>query len=54
MSLLLALDLGTESIRAGAFDEHGVLVASAQADYPTRFPRPGWAEQSPEDWWSAT
>jgi xylulokinase len=29
------------------------VVASAQRDYPLSTPRPGWAEQDPEDWWNA-
>ena len=29
----------------------GKCVAQAQAGYPTHHPRPGWAEQDPDDWW---
>jgi ribulose kinase len=53
MSLMLALDLGTESVRVGAFDEQGGLVASARETYPTSYPHAGWAEQDPQDWWAA-
>jgi xylulokinase len=35
-------------------DEGGRLAASATADHaPFRSPQTGWAEQDPEDWWSA-
>ena len=49
--LVIGIDGGTESIRAGLFTVNGTLVASAAAPYTTTFPRPGWAEQNPEDWW---
>jgi xylulokinase len=29
-------------------------VASAEEEYPLSTPRPGWAEQDPEDWWRAS
>ena len=50
---LLAVDGGTESLRAGIFDLEGALISSAATPYETRFPHPGWAEQDPRDWWSA-
>jgi hypothetical protein len=31
----------------------GRPLAYASAKYPTKFPRPGWAEQDPADWWAA-
>ena len=50
---ILAHDLGTTGDKATLFDSDGRLVRSAFAPYPTRFPRPGWAEQNPEEWWQA-
>ncbi len=50
---LLSIDGGTESVRAGVFDLQGHLVASAARPYATDFPRAGWAEQDPDQWWSA-
>ncbi|HUV09155.1 MAG TPA: FGGY-family carbohydrate kinase [Spirochaetia bacterium] len=52
-SYIMAVDGGTESIRVGIFDFEGCLVSQASHAYPTTFPRSGWAEQDPEDWWSA-
>lgn len=34
-------------------DLSGLVVGMASRSYETRFPKPGWAEQSPADWWSA-
>lgn len=54
MSYLLGMDVGTSSTRAIIVSEDGRLVASAATEYPLSTPHPGWAEQSPEDWWRAT
>lgn len=54
MSTLLALDYGTEGVRAAAYDTEGNGLAESSARYVTTFPAPGHAEQDPEEWWSAT
>src|SRR5665647_3064214 len=54
MNYLIGLDIGTTSTRAIIIDEDGKLISSATSDYPLITPRPGWAEQHPEDWWKAT
>ncbi len=51
--LILAHDLGTTGNKASLFDASGALLASAIAPYETYYPRPGWAEQHPSDWWQA-
>jgi ribulokinase len=51
--VILSIDGGTESVRVGLVDARGRLVASAAEPYPTRFPRGGWAEQAPADWWAS-
>jgi xylulokinase len=54
--LLLGLDIGTSSIKASVFDAHtGQTLANVQ--YPETetgviSPQPGFAEQSPLQWWS--
>ena len=50
---VIGVDGGTEGLRAGVFDLSGKPLAFASAGYETRFPRPGRAEQDPEDWWRA-
>jgi xylulokinase len=51
---LLGLDVGTSGVKALALARDGRIVARAERDYPLSTPRPGWAEQDPEDWWRAT
>ena len=52
---LLAIDVGTQSVRAIVFDAQGHLLAKAQQalDPPYVSPRPGWAEQDPACYWRA-
>ncbi len=51
---LLALDVGTQSVRAIVFDQSGRLLARRQVPIePYVAPQPGWAEQDPEVYWSA-
>ena len=54
MAYLIGMDIGTSSTRAIIIDESGKLISSATGDYPMITPRPGWAEQNPEDWWNAS
>ena len=50
--LLLALDNGTQSVRAMLFDLDGNLVAKSQIQLEAYVsPNPGWAEHDPEDYW---
>ena len=50
---LLGIDFGTESCRAGVFDTRGRLLAAEATTYGLEHPRPGWAEQDPDEWWAA-
>jgi xylulokinase len=50
---LIGLDVGTSGVKAIAISPDGELLATAEESYPLSTPRPGWAEQDPEDWWLA-
>ncbi len=54
MKFLLGLDVGTTSTRTVVIDENSKLVASSTSDYKLITPKPGWAEQIPDDWWIAS
>jgi sugar (pentulose or hexulose) kinase len=50
----LAIDVGTQSVRAILFDPAGTVVAIGRVPVePYVSPEPGWAEQDPEVWWNA-
>jgi xylulokinase len=50
----LGIDVGTGGTRALVIDSKGNVVASASAEHENfASPRPGWAEQHPQDWWKA-
>lgn len=52
---LIGYDLGTSSVKASLLDAQSQeLKASAtypSKEMPIRAPRPGWAEQDPQEWW---
>ena len=55
MSFMMGIDVGTTGTRAVIVRPDGHVMSAATADHqPMRMPKPGWAEQNPEDWWQAT
>lgn len=46
---VIAIDQGTTSSRAIAFDEGGNIAAKAQREFPQIYPEAGWVEHDPED-----
>lgn len=50
---LLGIDIGTSACKVAVFDREGQVKAAANGDYPVYYPKEGWAEQNPEEWWSA-
>src|SRR5229473_227731 len=51
--VLVGLDVGTTGVKAVAISPDGRVLATASEEYALSTPRPGWAEQDPEDWWRA-
>ncbi|SFR43848.1 Sugar (pentulose or hexulose) kinase [Marinobacter daqiaonensis] len=50
--LILAIDQGTQSVRALLFDAGGTLVGRGRREIePYVSPEPGWAEQDPDYFW---
>ena len=53
MTVVLAIDAGTTSVRTIAFDDAGRMVASAQREFPQYFPIPGRVEHDASEIWDA-
>jgi xylulokinase len=47
---VVGLDIGTTGAKAVAVSPGGEVVAAAESSYELSTPRPGWAEQDPDDW----
>lgn len=54
MEFLIGLDVGTTGIKAALVARDGKIAATEFIEYPLYFPKPGWAEQNPDDWYQAT
>ncbi len=53
-SALIGIDIGTTSAKGLAIDPgSGRVLIAADSSYPVSSPRPGWMEQSPEQWLAA-
>ncbi len=51
----MGIDVGTGGTRAIIVRPDGHVVGAATGEHaPMRMPKPGWAEQDPENWWQAT
>lgn len=50
---LMGFDAGTGGSKGVLVATDGRTVATCFRPYPVYHPRPGWAEQRPEDWWAA-
>lgn len=51
--LLIAIDLGTSSVKVILVTTDGEIVGRGSADYSIHHPHPQHAEQDPRDWWAA-
>ncbi len=50
----LGIDLGTSSVKVLLMNENGRITASVSEEYPLYFPKTGWSEQNPLDWYEKT
>ena len=49
--LYIGVDLGTSAVKLLLMDENGNIQKIVSKEYPLYFPKPGWSEQHPEDWY---
>jgi len=52
-SYAMGIDFGTGGVRVGLFDREGEPKGFSSVEFGTNFPRPGRAEQDPDEWWSS-
>ncbi len=53
MSHIIACDVGSQGLKAILCDESLSILFSCYEQYDIIYPKPGWAEQNPEDWINA-
>lgn len=51
--LTVGIDVGTGSAKVVVFDPENGVLGRGRAGYDTHRPHDGWAEQAPDDWWTA-
>ncbi len=49
----IGVDLGTSAVKLLLMSADGEIKNIESREYPLSFPKPGWSEQKPEDWWDA-
>ena len=51
--LYIGVDLGTSAVKLLLMQTDGTIKKIVSKEYPLSFPKPGWSEQNPADWWNA-
>lgn len=50
----IGIDLGTSAVKLLLMQGDGKILKVVSREYPISFPRPGWSQQEPEDWYRET
>ena len=53
MDFVIGIDVGTSGTKGLLVSVEGKVEAAALVEYGMMTPRPGWAEQDPDEWWRA-
>lgn len=53
MKYYIGADLGTSALKLLLTDENGNIVKTVSRSYEVIYPKSGWSEQNPSDWWEA-
>jgi xylulokinase len=54
LKCLIGIDIGTTGTKSALFDCEGNLLADAYQESKLYYPRPGWVEQDPQDFYRST
>ena len=54
MNNYIGIDLGTSSVKMLLVSKNGEILKSVTKEYPICYPKSGWSEQNPYDWYDAT
>ncbi len=49
----IGVDLGTSSVKLILMEKTGNIVNTVSKSYPIEFPKPGWSQQNPYDWYDS-
>ena len=52
--MFIGVDLGTSAVKLLAMDSDGNILKTVSVEYPISFPKSGWSEQNPEDWYEGS
>lgn len=52
--LYIGIDLGTSAVKLILMNEKGKIYNAVTKEYPLYFPKSGWSEQNPQDWFEKT
>lgn len=50
----IGIDLGTSAVKLLLMQGDGSILKIVNREYPISFPKPGWSQQNPEDWYRET
>ncbi len=50
----IGIDLGTSAVKMLLMEGDGTIHKIVSREYPISFPKPGWSEQNPYDWYDRT
>lgn len=53
MDCFIGLDIGTSSVKGMLLSEKAI-VKTASREYPLYYPKDGWSEQNPQDWYDGS
>lgn len=51
--MYIGIDLGTSATKFLLVDENGKILNSISKEYSVIYPKSGWSEQNPKEWWNA-